>query len=665
MAELEWSRQGERFFEAGVDRGVLYVGDDPGVAWNGLTAISESPSGGSPRPRYIDGFKYSNLSSAEEYQATLSAYFSPREFAPCDGTASLGNGLFVTQQPRKSFGLSYRTRIGNDIQGVEHGYKIHLVYNALAEPASRSQQTLTTDTSAATTSWKITTRAPLSLGIKPTAHFVIDSRMTPNGLLRTIEEILYGTSISAPRLIPVDELLALFASAGPVVRRNLAVVPGFEDPASSVGSTIIATNLISCPSPRRDSSGYTGKWGILGGTFTLATFANFIPYTPDPSSNGVVLQATADGLTRDLNILQQVSHRYVPVEGKWYAALMWAAADQALTSASYNLVYQITFNNPAATRYISSVVPAGEATFYSGAERVVVGQAQAGDTLVHPNVYLRAISPSGLVPAGKRVWTDAWMLVEGDTEAEVRAIIERLRYWDSVTKPAGYNTVDAGTINASPTHLVPDGITTISQVRVREVTRANNTASNTLALNFSTARVSGGSGVASACLVPNKLGNGSLTALGFWRGPQTDSWTPPLEPNKRYRASVWVYIPRTHLGVNQPLHAQARQLQVLKNDLTPVFVTATAPNEPGSHRLTVEFSTDDTWTSAGFRLFHGSDSAMDLLYYDDFMLEDITDGAYPVTDEYFDGDTPNGNGFIYGWEGERNRSPSYALSWYE
>lgn len=665
MAELEWSRQGERYFEAGVDRGVLYVGDDPGVAWNGLTAISESPSGGSPRPRYIDGFKYSNLSSSEEYQATLSAYYSPREFAPCDGTGSLGNGLFVTQQPRKSFGLSYRTRIGNDIQGVDYGYKIHLVYNALAEPASRSQQTLNADSNAASTSWKITTRAPLALGMKPTAHFVIDSRFTPNGLLRTLEGILYGTSVSAPRLIPLDELLTLFSSPGPVVRRNLAVVPGFEDPAGLSASTIIATNLISCPSPRRDAGAYTAKWAVIGGTVTLATFGNFVAYSPDPSSNGIVLQATADGATRDLNILQSVSHRYVPVEGKWYGALLWGAADGGLPSSSYNLVYQMTFNNTTATRYISSVVPAGEATFYAGAERVIVGQAQAGDTLVHPNIYLRTISPSGFVPAGKRVWTDAWMMVEGDTEAEVRAIIERLRYWDSFTKPSGYNTVDAGTINASPTHLVPDGITTISQTRVREVTRSSAAANASQAYNFSTTRVSGGSGLLSGCLVPSKHGTASITSLGYWRGPQTEGWSPPLEPNKRYRASIWVYIPREHLGVNLPLSSSARQLQVLKNEVTPAVAISTAPNVPGSYRLSIEFSTDDTWTSASIRLYHGSDSAMDLLYYDDFMLEDITNGAYPVTDEYFDGDTPNGNGFVYGWEGVRNRSPSYALSWYE
>ena len=190
MARLTWGATGERFFEAGTDRGVLYLPGEAGIPWNGLKSVSESPDGGSPRPFYIDGYKYLNVASAEEFRATLDAFSSPAEFGVCDGTLGIHNGLFATQQPRKSFNLSYRTMVGNDISGVDHGYKIHLVYNALAEPAQRSHQTHGTSISPLGLSWAISTTPPRLTGLKPTAHLVIDSRYTPEKLLTEIEDIL-------------------------------------------------------------------------------------------------------------------------------------------------------------------------------------------------------------------------------------------------------------------------------------------------------------------------------------------------------------------------------------------------------------------------------------------------------------------------------------------
>lgn len=210
MTQLVWGNIGERYFETGVDRGVLFPKTGDGVPWNGLISVSESPTGGEPRPYYLDGFKYLNLATAEEFAATIDAFSAPMEFDKCDGTASIHNGLFITQQPRESFGFSYRTRIGNDVDGPDYGYKIHLVYNALASPSSRSNSTMGDSTNPIVFSWGITTAPPPIVGFKPSAHFVIDSRKTPKSVLSLIESVLYGSTSSNSRLPSVVELMDLF-----------------------------------------------------------------------------------------------------------------------------------------------------------------------------------------------------------------------------------------------------------------------------------------------------------------------------------------------------------------------------------------------------------------------------------------------------------------------
>lgn len=208
MTQLVWGAEGERFFEAGVDRGVLYV-DNAGVAWNGLVSVNESPVGGEALPYYVDGVKYLNQAAREEFEATIEAYTYPDEFSECDGTAELKEGLFATQQVRKPFGLSYRTKIGNDLEGIDHGYKIHLVYNALTSPSKKDNTTFSEEISPFNFSWGITAKPLVLDGYRPTAHFIIDSRSTPEELLSDIEDILYGTAIENPRLPTIYELIAL------------------------------------------------------------------------------------------------------------------------------------------------------------------------------------------------------------------------------------------------------------------------------------------------------------------------------------------------------------------------------------------------------------------------------------------------------------------------
>jgi hypothetical protein len=208
--QLVWNAVGERTFEVGVDHGVLYIDGIDGVAWNGLISVNESPSGGDVTPYYVDGIKYLNVAAAEEFEATVEAYTYPDEFGVCDGTAPVKNGLFATQQPKKSFGLSYRTKIGNDVDGADHAYKIHLVYKAMAAPSDRQHHSMSDSIDPFNFSWKIVTKPPTFIGYKPTAHFVIDSREVPSDLMNQISDILYGTADTAPRLPSVPELLFIF-----------------------------------------------------------------------------------------------------------------------------------------------------------------------------------------------------------------------------------------------------------------------------------------------------------------------------------------------------------------------------------------------------------------------------------------------------------------------
>ena len=213
MARLTWSDIGERYYETGVDRGVLYVNDDdtPGVPWNGLVSIKETPTGVTNTPYYFDGIKYLNTSTHEEFQATIDALSSPAEFDFCDGTAYVLNGLYITQQARKTFGLSYRTKVGNDVDGIDHAYKIHLVYNALASPTNKNNQSIGDVATPNIFSWSITTIPTPISGFKPSAHFIIDSTKISAHLLYYFENIIYGSDTTPPRMPTIQEIVALFS----------------------------------------------------------------------------------------------------------------------------------------------------------------------------------------------------------------------------------------------------------------------------------------------------------------------------------------------------------------------------------------------------------------------------------------------------------------------
>lgn len=210
MPRISWDAPGERYYEAGIDRGVLYTAGEDGVPWNGLISVQEDPSGGEPRPFYIDGTKYLNLPGAEEYRGTLEAFTYPREFLPCDGVSSIYFGLHFTAQRRASFGLCYRTWVGNDTQGQTAYYKLHILYNLLAQPSGRSQKTLGDNTDTANFSWSLSSLAPANGVAQRTAHIVVDTRYADPMVVSALEDILYGAAEAAARLPLPDEIVTIF-----------------------------------------------------------------------------------------------------------------------------------------------------------------------------------------------------------------------------------------------------------------------------------------------------------------------------------------------------------------------------------------------------------------------------------------------------------------------
>ena len=217
--KLSWDNSGERLYETGVKNGVLYVqnaGKYPkGVAWNGLTAVTESPSGAEATPLYADDIKYVELTSEEEFGGTIEAYTYPDEFAECDGSAELAKGVKIGQQKRKVFGLAYKTTIGNDEDGNDHGYKLHLVYGCKAAPSEKAYATINDSPEAITFSWEFTTTPVAVAGHKPTAHIEIDSTKADPTCLTALEAKLFGTENDDPQLPLPDEVKTLMTPAGP------------------------------------------------------------------------------------------------------------------------------------------------------------------------------------------------------------------------------------------------------------------------------------------------------------------------------------------------------------------------------------------------------------------------------------------------------------------
>ena len=244
MPILTWDNVGERLYETGVDKGVLYIPNngiyDTGYAWNGLTAVTESPSGAEATAQYADNIKYLNLISAEDFGGTIEAFTYPTAFAQCDGTAYPQTGVAIGQQVRKSFGFSYRTRLGNDTNGSDNGYKIHLVYGALAAPSEKQYNTINDSPEAMTFSWEFTTTPVPVSGLKPTAILTIDSTKVGSAALTSLENALYGTAGTNARLPLPDEVISFFAGA---LIKVTPAAPTFVAAGGTI--TIVATTGVT------------------------------------------------------------------------------------------------------------------------------------------------------------------------------------------------------------------------------------------------------------------------------------------------------------------------------------------------------------------------------------------------------------------------------------
>lgn len=274
MAELKWDQVGERLFETGADQGVLYKPDaagvySTGVAWNGLVTVTQSPSGAEATPQYADNTKYLNLISAEDFSCTIEAFMSPPEFDECDGSATPTAGVRIGQQVRKPFGFKYRSRVGNDVAGSDYGYKLNLVYGALAAPTEKAHATINDTPEAATLSWEVST-TPVAVGTiagkfyKPTAILTIDSTVVNAAKLAELELILHGTSSIDPRLPLPAEVINMFLS-------TLTQTAQPTPPTYNATTKVITIPTVTGLDYRIDGTIKTGTVTITKDTLVTAT----------------------------------------------------------------------------------------------------------------------------------------------------------------------------------------------------------------------------------------------------------------------------------------------------------------------------------------------------------------------------------------------------------
>lgn len=303
MSKLVWDKTGERLYETGVKNGTLYVQNSDGtyplgVAWNGLVSVTESPSGAEATALYADDIKYLNLVSAEEFGATIEAYTYPEEFEECDGTAELAEGVSIGQQTRKQFGLVYKTTLGNDIDGAAYGYKLHIIYNALAAPSEKGYQTVNDSPEAITFSWEVATTPIEVSGKRPTASIVINSTKADANKLAALEDILFGTDVADPRLPLPSEIATLFAEAAPSALSLSSIVPADDATGIAVDSNIVLTfnNKIA-----REAVVVSSELGaIVAGTKTWDETGKILTFNPSNNLSANVLYIVTIGGVVDI-----------------------------------------------------------------------------------------------------------------------------------------------------------------------------------------------------------------------------------------------------------------------------------------------------------------------------------------------------------------------------
>lgn len=636
MTRIAWGTAGERYFEAGADQGVLYV-NGVGVPWNGLTGVSEDPDGGDPQPYYVDGYKYLNLAAAEEFKATINAFSSPSEFGQCDGTVAIHNGLFATQQPRKSFDMSYRTKVGNDISGIDHGYKIHLVYNALAAPSTRENNTTGDKTDPLGLSWGITTTPPRMDGMRPTAHLVIDSRVTPPNLMSAIEDILYGNDDADPRLPTQDELITLFNSDGPLLYTNLVTNPSFETLSTYL---TIRTNLVINP-----------EGGTLGGAA-----GSFRIYQRWFGSGGVGTTnwVSSPGAHGSLAYVRKTWTTAPTGNNGGDIAFDFAQGGTAAVACAAGDVHTIAYSWRASATSATMTFNRFIAQYYD-ATGAALGGSVVGSSFPAPtaNVW-QDVSGTFTAPTGAafvmfyhQVQFGSAIINVGFTLDGSAPIVEKsastLGFFSgasTMTDPdlqVGYN----GTANASTSYM-----------------RGTITKNSTSASSISSTAWSK-SGTHSLRVIPKNYSNGAIntdTYCGF--GGDVGGIRHGMEAGKTYTVLATIHLEAAQIG---SLNANARLIKAFTRIGTDAYVSTVsvqAQNTPGDTDLRVTFTVPSNASEAFIRLYNGASFGNGDVWFDNFA---IVEGVY--TGPYFDGNTVDALA-IYKWTGATDDSTSTMNSWY-
>lgn len=622
MPRLKWGAAGERFYESGVDQGVLYLRDKDGIPWNGLKAINEEPNGGEATPYYLDGFKYANLSATEEYGATLEALSAPEAFAECDGLRAIHNGLFADHQPRKAFGLAYRTRIGNDINGVDLGYKIHLVYNAMASPSGKGYSSLGDNTDPIVFSWSLSAIPEKVPGIRSTAHLIIDSRKANRVTLAYLEAVLFGAEGMVPHLPPATKIVEIFAWAVDDANvplnfygvatsdqrplENLATNPSFERSSSVIE---VRRNLITNPSFAVDLTGWSaGPSGTLARQAGSSDGNGSATFTGAASGSDLGPRINVSGLTVgytyifSLNVHQQALFSPQGIRLGVFHNNKWS-------TGAWDTEVLVTKR--------ISVVFVAEAT----SAILVAGSPATANASVPPALYFdRAMLEVGNKHMG---------YFDGSTQ-EIS---------DSDLTPAWLGTpgLSASVLRGTS----PAAIVTPSTTRVIQSSRNATSRSKSMRL-VAISPVSADSPVDIGGSGTSLSGNG----ISF-------------EAGKTYTVVAKVSLEAAQSGM---LSTYARSIMLASNSISgwtgaTYQKSDTAPNAPGTYEIRWTFTVPANAIWAILRFYNGGTAGDSDVWFDDFLL---VEGVY--TGPYFDGESEP---FVYnsqmvdpGWYGTPDNSKS-------
>ena len=605
MVRLNWNAAGSRRFETGVDRGVLYLAEIPGVPWYGLTAVNESTNGGDAEGYYLDGYKYLDVRTSEEFEATLEAFSSPDEFDVCDGTVSIANGLSITQQPRQSFGLSYRTLIGNDLEGSNLGYKLHLVYNATADPADRTHTTVSDSPDAPTLSWALSTKPEKIQGVRPTAHLVVDSTKADPSLVEFLEELLYGTEELNPALPSPREMVSLFRAWNEVIKFEAPNYLGVFDP----GKTQVVNRIVD---PSFETSGIpvqVRRNGQPNPKTVGAEDSVYVSVTGTAAFSEGLVPRVVDG------------HEFTPRRNTCTGT---GTTRIGLNKAGFSVPEGVT-TIVAMDVYIPSSYSWGDNTGAFICRDNPNNDSEAADILSYdgtliPDQWCRVWVR--FRPKPGRTVTNVYFTPSGTP------VVDQWWEWTRVIEdPTGEAYFDGDFVPSEEFTSLWEGEVDNSTSALYGTSHYQGQPAVNLSSGFLTSTWAK-SGSRSICIMPTA----NLNDTHVHVGGDTGGLRLGMLPGKTYTAMVTI---RLVAPITGELHERARTITVHHKTADSAYgelLSDPAPNLPGEHEIRFTFTIPEDATEAFIRLYHGGSAGNGLVWFDDFLL---VDGVY--TGPYFDG----------------------------